>query len=239
LSNSYSFNNPVNYTDSSGHCVDGITTWACVAVGLKIVDYGWTAWDTYQSGRVLADPNSTSDDRFFAALNVSLAIGFEMLEPDDFLPVGLPVDDIGRRALLNSAKKAYTEGGAEAVEAIVREQLGDNADIVLNNLWDALCCSGQKHHVLSNKIMTALNDHKTLSGVFQRNDIIVNGLDATSHQGYQTWHRMYDDEIVRWLSEHGEATSDEFLAYLVDMYSTDEMKRRFPQAVEMLQGLLP
>ncbi len=57
---SYSYNNPVNYTDSSGHCIDGITTLACVAVALKVVDYGWTAWDTYQSGRVLTNPNSTS-----------------------------------------------------------------------------------------------------------------------------------------------------------------------------------
>ncbi|HMT19662.1 MAG TPA: RHS repeat-associated core domain-containing protein, partial [Promineifilum sp.] len=234
---SYSYNNPVNYTDSSGHCIDGITTWACVAVALKVVDYGWTAWDTYQSGRILANLNSTSENRFFAALNVSLAIGFEMLEPDDFLPVGLPADDIGRRALLSSAKRAYTEGGTEAVEAIVRDQLGDNADAVLNNLWDALCCSGQKHHVLSNKIMDELGRHRTLRGVFQRDDVVVQALDNTSHRGYQTWHRAYDDQVVDWLIEHETATSDEFLAFLTNLYSSSEMQRRFPQAVEILQGL--
>lgn len=162
-----------------------------------------------------------------------------MLEPDDFLPVGLPVDDVGRHALLSTAKKAYAEGGAEAVEAIVRDQLGDNADIVLNNLWDALCCSGQKHHVLSNKIMGALKEHKTLNGIFNRDDIIVQGLDAASHTGYQTWHRAYDDQVIRWLAEHQTATRNEFLTFLADLYSTDEMRRRFPQALQMLQGLQP
>ena len=209
-----------------------------MAVALKVVDYGWTAWDTYQSGRTLANPNSTADERFFAALNVSLAVGFEMLEPDDFLPVGLPVDDIGRRALLSSAKKAYTEGGTEAVEAIVRDQLGDNADVVLNNLWDALCCSGQKHHILSNKVMTALGEHKTLGGIFNRNDIIVQALDLGSHSGYQSWHRAYDAEIVRWLAANGDATRQEFIQKLIEMYSTNDMRRQFPQAVDILQGLL-
>jgi RHS repeat-associated protein len=43
---SYSYNNPLKYSDPSGHCIDGVTTWACIAaaaaigggVGL-IVDY--------------------------------------------------------------------------------------------------------------------------------------------------------------------------------------------------------
>ncbi|MBC7227550.1 MAG: RHS repeat-associated core domain-containing protein, partial [Thermoflexales bacterium] len=54
----YVRNNPLRYTDPSGHCVAGLDTAICIAAGLailKAVDYGWTAYDVYQSGRVLAN----------------------------------------------------------------------------------------------------------------------------------------------------------------------------------------
>ena len=51
----YVYSNPIRYTDSSGHCIDGVTTIACfIVIGgviLKAVDYGWTAYDAYQSGQ--------------------------------------------------------------------------------------------------------------------------------------------------------------------------------------------
>lgn len=87
--------------------------------------------------------------------------------------------------------------------------------------------------------MDELGRHRTLRGIFQRDDVVVQALDNTSHRGYQTWHRAYDDQVVNWLIEHETATSDEFLAFLTNLYSSSEMQRRFPQAVEMLQGLAP
>lgn len=33
----YTFNNPLRYTDPNGHCVDGISTWACVAAAVAVV----------------------------------------------------------------------------------------------------------------------------------------------------------------------------------------------------------
>ena len=214
----------------------------CLVVGLvalKVVDYGWTAWDTYQSGRVLADPSASADDKFFAALNVSLAVGFELLEPDDIFPASLPIDDIGRRALLKSAQEVYAEGGAEAVEGVIRDTLGEHADVVLNKLWDKLCCTGQQHHILSNKIMSELGRHRILKDIFKRNQSIVQALDLGSHRGYQTWHRAYDDDVVRWLRSHETATAEEFLNYLNVLYSTPEMRRQFPKALEVLKGLQP
>lgn len=50
---------------------------------------------------------------------------------------------------------------------------------------------------------------------------------------------MYDDEVVGWLRNNQTATAGEFLDYLTGFYSTPEMQRRFPQALEMLQGLQP
>jgi RHS repeat-associated protein len=134
----YVYSNPVRYTDSSGHCIDGVTTWAClVFLGgliLKAIDYGWTAYDTYQSGTVLADPGASREDKLLAGLNVGLAIIFEAGEPDDLLPVGLPVDDLGRRAIMKGAKEAFEEGGEEALEKFIRENLGDYADDVLKKM---------------------------------------------------------------------------------------------------------
>jgi len=80
--------------------VFGLDTVVCIAaavVALKAIDYGWTAWDTYQSGKVLADPNASRGDKLMAGLNVSLAIAFEALEPDDFIPASVPLDDAGRK----------------------------------------------------------------------------------------------------------------------------------------------
>ena len=71
----YTFNNPVRYTDPTGHCVDGLTTLACIAIGvgiaLKVIDYAWTAYDVYQSGRVLDDPNASGDAKIMAGLNIA------------------------------------------------------------------------------------------------------------------------------------------------------------------------
>ena len=131
----YVYSNPIRYTDSSGHCIDGITTWACIAIAaglvLKAVDYGWTAYDVYQSGKVIANPESSQQDKLFAGVNIGLAVIFEAGEPDDLLPVGLPLDDLGRKAVMKGAREAFEEGGEAALEKFIREKLGDYADEVL------------------------------------------------------------------------------------------------------------
>jgi hypothetical protein len=88
--------------------------------------------------------------------------------------------------------------------------------------------------------MRALDEHRTLRGIFARNDILVRASDPASHRGYQTWHRAYDDEIVEWLANprHVEATQKEFLQFLLEIYSRPDMVDRFPGAVDLLnQGL--
>ena len=137
----YTLGNPLRYTDPSGHCVDGITTWACVAVVVgvasKVIDYGLTLYDGYQASRVLGDPYASHNDKLLAGLNVGLTMAFEALEPDDLLPVGLPADDVARRAVIKGAREAFEEGGVEAVERFIRDTLGDQADDVLEQMWKA------------------------------------------------------------------------------------------------------
>jgi RHS repeat-associated protein len=134
----YVNNSPIMYTDPSGHCIDGITTIACIiavgAVVLKVIDYGWTAWDIYQSSQVLANPNAPRGDKVLAGLNVSLAVVFEGAEPDDLLLVGLPLDDGARKLLMKGAKEAYEAGGETALIKFIKQNLGDYADDVLKKM---------------------------------------------------------------------------------------------------------
>jgi len=100
---------------------------------------------------------------------------------------------------------------------------------------DVVETAGQFHHIFSNKIVNALNRHETLGGVFNRDDFIVQGLDAASHKGYQAWHRAYDQEVVNWLTDNPRATPEQFLSYLRDLYKRTEIDKRFPQAWQQLQ----
>jgi hypothetical protein len=105
---------------------------------------------------------------------------------------------------------------------------------------DTVDAVGQWHHMLPTKVMRALDEHRTLRGVFTRDDLLVRASDLASHRGYQTWHRAYDDEIVEWLANprHAEATQKEFLQFLLKIYSRPDILERFPGAVDLLRQAL-
>lgn len=128
-----------------------MSTWICIALLLKAVDYGWTAWDTYQSGRVLANPDASRGDKLLASLNIGLAVLFEAGEPDDLLPVGLPLDDVGRRAAMKGAREAFEEGGESALEKFLRDNLGEHADDMIEKLGLGQAVDTNKlNHIFNN-----------------------------------------------------------------------------------------
>jgi hypothetical protein len=131
---SYCRNNPLKYVDDSGHIPIIPLLIGVVIIGSKLIDYGWTAYDIYQSGQVLANPNASEDDKLFAGINIGFAALFEGGEPDDILPVGLPLDDLGRTTLIKGMKDAYQTGGREALERFLRDNLGNYADDVLEHI---------------------------------------------------------------------------------------------------------
>ena len=134
----YVYNHPLGYVDEDGH-LPVIPVLIAVGIAtLKVIDYGWTAWDVYQAGRTLANPGTSQNDRMMAGLTVGMAVLFEAVEPDDILPVGLPIDDVARRAILNGAREALETGGPEAVERFLRNQLGDHADTVIKKMDELL-----------------------------------------------------------------------------------------------------
>jgi RHS repeat-associated protein len=205
----YVYSNPVRYTDISGHCIDGITTWACIAIiggiVLKAIDYVWTAYDTYQSGKVLVDPNASIEDKMFASLNVGLAIIFEAAEPDDLLPAGLPLDDAGRLAVMSGAREAFEEGGIEALEKFLRDNLGDSADDVLKKLDDALGISNVSFPTQSSQLEHIFRDatgHLAEDTLANRN-LIINTISwdnyiMTDKFGNQVFARTLDDGTEVW-----------------------------------------
>ena len=94
---------------------------------------------------VLNDPCAADADKLLAGLNIALAVVFELLEPDDLLPVGLPVDDIGRKAVVRAAREGVTEAGVEGFEKAVRKTAGDDVadrafrEMGLDDLVGAVC----------------------------------------------------------------------------------------------------
>ncbi len=131
----YVYNRPLAYVDSSGNIPIPLIIGAGILI-LKAVDYGWTAWDTYQSGRTLADPHASSSDKMAAGLNIATGVAFELIEPDDVLPTGLPLDDVARKAVVKGAKEAFEAGGEKGMRAFFHNSLGNGADEVLRHVND-------------------------------------------------------------------------------------------------------
>jgi hypothetical protein len=95
--------------------------------------------------------------------------------------------------------------------------------------------AGQLHHIFSNKIMEAIYKNETLSKFFSRDNMLVQAFDKVSHNGYQDWHRVYDQTVVDWIKKNPEASAKDFLEMMQDLYKESDMEKRFPDAWELLQ----
>jgi hypothetical protein len=99
----------------------------------------------------LADPNASREDKLFAGLNVVLGVIFEAGEPDDSIPIGLPLDDIGRRAVIKGAREAFEEGGEAALEKFLRDSMGVYADDVIEKMGLGQAVNPNKlNHIFNN-----------------------------------------------------------------------------------------
>lgn len=109
---------------------------AGAVVLLKAVDWGWTAWEVYQSGRTLAHPLATDEEKLVAGVNLALAVGLEAAEPEEGLPISLPLDDLARRGILTGLREAIRQGGLKAGVAFLRETTGEAAPQIIRHLYE-------------------------------------------------------------------------------------------------------
>ena len=91
--------------------------------------------------------------------------------------------------------------------------------------------AGQGHHVISNKIIKAIQANPSLRGTVDRAKSIVKAWSKNAHKGYQTWHRDIDDAVVKWLAKHPNATTKQFGEFLYNQYCTKDMIKRFGEDV--------
>jgi hypothetical protein len=94
--------------------------------------------------------------------------------------------------------------------------------------------TGQIHHAVSTPIWRALQEHRILHGRYVARDprFVTRAANDAAHRGYQQWHRDIDDEVIRWLRQHADATADEFAHFLRGIYNRPELRQRFPHGLE-------
>jgi uncharacterized protein (DUF697 family) len=93
---------------------------------LWLADKGWNAYDAWQAGRVLKDPEARWEEKWTAGLSLTLAGTSEFLEPDEG-GLSLPVDDLARRKVVAEfQERLEQEGAAEALDWL-RKTVGEEA----------------------------------------------------------------------------------------------------------------
>ena len=138
---SYVQNNPVNRVDPSGH----IAVSALIVIGIvlfKVVDWGWTAYDAYRDTKTLNDPAASDLDKKVAGFSLGLGVVMEVAEPDEFLPVSLPLDDIGRKIATKKFKKELIQNADEIKKIPIEKLYGHKTDDFFN-----IFRKGAKSHV--------------------------------------------------------------------------------------------
>lgn len=90
------------------------------------------------------------------------------------------------------------------------------------------------HHLISNRIGKALNNHPVLSGHYQGRDprFTVQAVVKSTHNGYQAWCIELDNQVVDWLSRNPTATTQQFEDWLRRRYSQPDLLSEFPNGIE-------
>ncbi|MBC7250372.1 MAG: RHS repeat-associated core domain-containing protein [Anaerolineae bacterium] len=125
----YVRNNPLRYTDPSGHSPPMLgILWMVAKVALTVVDYGWTGYDIYQYNQVLQDENASAEAKSEALTWIIISLALEFAEPDELLGGGAPLDDVIRWKGIGSPLADDAAG--------LLDNLGDEAAGLGDNLAD-------------------------------------------------------------------------------------------------------
>jgi hypothetical protein len=172
-------------------------------VALKAIDYGWTAYDAWQSGRVLADPNASQEAKDAAAVNLALTVGAEAVEPDDLLPVALPLDDLARKGLVTLGKEVGEEAGEQAFKSFASWNFRENLQRLTGKGLDDIV-GMEAHHVLPQEFVQDF----AKAGININDPVFGSWVDATAHRGWSYAYGAKWKEFFR-----SERTKEEILNY--------------------------
>ena len=198
--------NPVKYNDPSGHCPICIVG---LLAAMKVVDYGWTGYDVYQYSRVLVDPNASPDSIAQAKTDLYTALVLEAAEPDDLLPLGIPLDDIIRHwddiapvLAATISRGAGKEVAEQSFKSFTRPHFRDNLKTLTGRTADEIT-GLQAHHILPQTFSeefarAGLNVHDPKFGTW---------VDAT----HQQWSYAYQQEWREFLTQN--PTNDAILEF--------------------------
>jgi hypothetical protein len=168
---------------------------------------------------------------------------YEVKKDASVLNIGALVIDVAAAVLpfVPAGAGLVVRGGKAAkatVEAVTHADDIVDAAKAIDTVVDAgkeIETAGQLHHIFSTKIMDAVKDNQTLSKIFSRDSMLVQAFDKASHNGYQEWHRVYDQTVVDWIKKNPDASAKKFLEMMQDLYKQSDMEKRFPDAWKLIQ----
>ncbi len=121
-----------------------------------------------------------------------------------------------------------SQGGRIASERYFCERLESTLPLIVG----ATARGGQLHHAIGAKIAAAIRSLGAGASLLKvlefRNQLITRARDVAAHHGYQTWHRIYDNDIVDWIRRNPSATANDVMRFLNRYYSRPDMRDRFP-----------
>jgi hypothetical protein len=134
--------------------------------------------------------------------------------------------DLAKAALSREALKVAEEEAREKEDSKAEESSSSEAE----SSDEPPKCKGQEHHIISRLIAEELERHPTLRGLYKPRDkrFKTRAKDKDSHCGYQDWHRKVDAEVIQWLKDKRDATPEQFMKMLREIYNRRDMVERFP-----------
>lgn len=94
--------------------------------------------------------------------------------------------------------------------------------------------TGQEHHAIGRVVYQALQRHPLLRNLYTARDprFVTRAINQAAHRGYQTWHRVLDKQVAKWIDVNRAATSEQFERYLRNLYNNAaELVKRFPNGL--------
>jgi hypothetical protein len=161
-----------------------------LVVVLKLIDYGWTAWDILRDLITLLDKCSSDEEKFLAWLSITLAGILETIEPDELIGFNIPADDVWRRWVLREAREELAENGiAGAIDAVRRTAGDDVAEAVARQMDPPICFaagtpvataegSASIETVIVGDLVWAVDPETGATGLFTVTDVFSHHVDS-------------------------------------------------------------